>query len=133
MLPFEFLACAAVGGGCVLVEVDTTVRELAEGSLLLDLGSLGGILCRERLISFMMFNSESCAYGQSAGKTVGNAEEGKGSGDTHIFVCHDCGGLTGVRFPRCVEKRKVLAIVDVLQISKSWIFACGLRFCWLSH
>lgn len=40
-----------MGGGCVLVEVDATVRELAEGSLLLDLGSLNGILRREMIVS----------------------------------------------------------------------------------
>ena len=33
--------------GCVLVEIDATVGELAEGSLLLDLGGLDGILWRE--------------------------------------------------------------------------------------
>jgi hypothetical protein len=35
--------------GCVLVEIDATVGELAEGSLLLDLGGLDGVLWRERM------------------------------------------------------------------------------------
>lgn len=35
-------------GGFVLVEVDSTVGKLAEGSLLLDLGSLNGVLLRGR-------------------------------------------------------------------------------------
>jgi hypothetical protein len=43
--------------------------------------------------------------------------------DTHVFVSHDCGSLTGVRFPRCVEKRKMSAIVDILQFLASWNFA----------
>lgn len=33
-----------LGGEIVLVEIDTTVRKLAEGSLLLDLGGLLGVL-----------------------------------------------------------------------------------------
>lgn len=37
---------------CILLEVYTTVRELAERSLLLDLGSLSGILLK---LSVLMF------------------------------------------------------------------------------
>lgn len=43
MIPFEFSVCV-YGEGGVLVEVDATVGKLAEGSLLLDLGGLDGIL-----------------------------------------------------------------------------------------
>lgn len=38
-------------GGSVLVEVDATVGELAERSLLLDLGGLDGILYQEGLLA----------------------------------------------------------------------------------
>ena len=42
MIPFEFSVC--VSGKGVLVEVDATVGKLAEGSLLLDLRGLNGVL-----------------------------------------------------------------------------------------
>jgi hypothetical protein len=46
MIPFVILLrqqlWVCMGG--VLIEVDSTVGELAEGSLLLDLGSLDGVL-----------------------------------------------------------------------------------------
>ena len=58
LLPFEFLLCLPRGdggvcsvGGSVLVEVDATVGELAERSLLLDLGGLDGILYQEGLLA----------------------------------------------------------------------------------
>jgi hypothetical protein len=50
MIPFEFSVCI-YGEGGVLVEVDATVGKLAEGSLLLDLGGLDGILVDE-VVSF---------------------------------------------------------------------------------
>jgi hypothetical protein len=52
MIPFEFSVC--MSGEGVLVEVDATVGELAEGSLLLDLGSLNGVLF-EDVVSLCQF------------------------------------------------------------------------------
>lgn len=49
MIPFEFSVC--MYGVGVLVEVDATVGKLAEGSLLLDLGGLDGVLFNE-IVSF---------------------------------------------------------------------------------
>jgi hypothetical protein len=50
-LNFSYVWVFHVGGGCVegciLVEVDATVGELAEGSLLLDLSGLNGVLYGE--------------------------------------------------------------------------------------
>jgi hypothetical protein len=42
--PLNSSSCVVGGRCCVLVEVDATVGELAERSLLLDLGSLNWVL-----------------------------------------------------------------------------------------
>ena len=82
--------------GVVLVEVDATVGKLSEGSLLLDFGSRLGVLFEGDPSAFV------CHWG---------CADESGSADTHVFVGHDCGSLTGVRFSMLVERR---------MWSKSW-------------
>jgi hypothetical protein len=67
-----------VGGGCVLVEVDATVGELAEGSLLLDLGSLNGSLLQRERSQLVMSNSGPTRMRRPRGTA---REIGAGRGD----------------------------------------------------
>lgn len=98
-----------VGMGCVLVEVDAAVRELAEGSLLLDLGRLDGVL-EEEQVSMMC------------------AGEGRGDGiaDTHIFVSHDCGVDEGSFFEMGRKTKGMSAGLDVSSVLRR---RTSLEFC----
>jgi len=53
-------------GEGVLVEVDATVGKLAEGSLLLNLGGLDGVLVVKN-VSFVCFGA-TCVRGQQMGR-----------------------------------------------------------------
>jgi hypothetical protein len=81
-------------GGRVLVEVDAAVGEFAEGSLLLDLGSLLGVLL-VKVMSVLFKHHNGWLRKLSV---------------THVFiVSHDCGLSMAVSRFDCVSKGEVLS------------------------
>ena len=79
--------------GSVLIEIDSAVGKLSEGSLLFDFGSLNGVLEFSR--SLVSICSPKIAVGSAEVEAI----------DTHVFVGHDCGSLTWIRFSMLVERR----------------------------
>lgn len=95
-------------GDNVRIEVDTAVRELAEGSLLLDLSSLLGVL---QFVRVSHIYSTRSRPGHSQAVVLVRFEDEKELRwdriSTYVFVSHDCGdgGLSRSRWSICVRWR----------------------------
>lgn len=92
--------------GGVLIEVDSTVGELSERSLLLDLGGLNGVLFEEKMSAFALEGLE----GTLAQRASASCRREKRSIGTHVFVSHVCGWCE-CRLSMLVESRKLLLAI----------------------
>jgi hypothetical protein len=89
--------------GGILVKVDATVGKLSEGSLLLDLSGLNGVLNFRKMLACIRLAATQVP--RKAPLDSAELNRWELASGTHIFVSHDCGGLTLVRFSMIVDRR----------------------------